>query len=64
MRHHGNPIYTPEPDVIHELLGHVPMLLNSGVHLEAFLRIPASEEAFHSRSLTSPQKVPRVFCIG
>lgn len=29
MRHHSNPIYTPEPDVIHELLGHVPMLLNS-----------------------------------
>ena len=26
VRHHTNPEYTPEPDVIHELLGHVTML--------------------------------------
>ena len=28
LQHHSKPLYTPEPDICHELLGHVPMFVN------------------------------------
>jgi phenylalanine-4-hydroxylase len=28
IRHHSEPAYTPEPDIVHEAIGHIPMFTN------------------------------------
>jgi phenylalanine-4-hydroxylase len=28
IRHHSRPEYTPEPDIVHEAIGHIPMFTN------------------------------------
>jgi len=38
IRHHSQPLYTPEPDVVHELMGHAPMLALSQKIGEGSLR--------------------------
>lgn len=49
MRHHSRPLYTPEPDVVHEIIGHGPSLVEAGfVRLslafgEASKRAPAEK---------------------
>jgi phenylalanine-4-hydroxylase len=29
IRHHSRPDYTPEPDIVHEAIGHIPMFTNT-----------------------------------
>ena len=29
IRHHDTPEYTPEPDIVHEIIGHIPMFIDN-----------------------------------
>jgi phenylalanine-4-hydroxylase len=48
IRHHSAPGYTPEPDVIHELLGHAPML---GVQAYADLSAQFGTYSLHANDV-------------
>ena len=44
IRHHSKPLYTPEPDVLHELIGHASTLVHPGIaELNRLLGLAAAE---------------------
>ena len=45
IRHHSQPLYTPEPDIVHELMGHAPML---GIQEFADLSQKIGEGSLHA----------------
>jgi phenylalanine-4-hydroxylase len=58
VRHHSVPLYTPEPDVIHEVVGHANCLANERY---AALYRAAGEAAMRVRSAEALEFVSRVF---
>ena len=47
MRHHSRPLYTPEPDVIHELVGHAATLVHPAIaELSRVLGVAAAAALF------------------
>lgn len=56
MRHHSVPLYTPEPDVVHELIGHAATFAHP-----AFVRL---NRAFGRAAVAaSPHDVERIGCL-
>jgi phenylalanine-4-hydroxylase len=45
LRHGSDPAFTPEPDMVHDLVGHVPLLVNPGYAAMIELMGRASQEA-------------------
>ena len=42
LRHYKHPDYTPEPDIVHEIVGHVPMFATKevAVSIQLFRNFP------------------------
>ena len=58
IRHHSVPFYTPEPDVVHEVVGHATTLAHPDF---AALYVAAGEAARRVESLEALQVVSKVF---
>ena len=53
LRHHAQPQYTPEPDIIHDVIGHVPPLMNAD-YVQLIERIGTAARG------ASPEKLDRI----
>ncbi len=58
IRHHSVPFYTPEPDIVHEIVGHANMLAGEGF---ADLYVLAGEASLRARSDESHEFFSKVF---
>lgn len=58
IRHHSTPFYTPEPDVVHELLGHASTLASSRL---ARLNRLVGEAVRRTRSSEALERLSRVY---
>ena len=58
IRHHSTPLYTPEPDVVHELLGHAVMLASEPV---AELNRLVGEAVRRTTSVEALERLARVY---
>jgi phenylalanine-4-hydroxylase len=38
IRHPSTPEYTPEPDIVHEIVGHVPMFADKDIAVMILIR--------------------------
>jgi len=57
IRHHSQPLYTPEPDVVHELVGHAATLVHPGIAEVNRLLGQAADVA----NETEMQRIDRVY---
>ena|SRR5256885_7289163 len=58
IRHHSSPLYTPEPDVVHEVMGHAVLLASERV---AELNRLVGEAVKRTTSLAALERLARVY---